>query len=452
MTRALFAFFLFLVPSLLFSGEVRTITCEQAVALTLKNNLDILQAEKDIKVARIQLGQSYADLFMPNISGSGSFTYSGSEAQGQTGYQTTNIAGQDYVIANNYPDNYSAGLSVSKTLFNGLSLWNSKEIQQKNLDQSVRQYQDTVQTNRVNAIKAFYNVLLQKQNLQVSEMTGKGLKDRLDYITDLYKKGRTNELAWLQALVNSRNHNPTLVQASNDYASARKDLCVLTGLSDSEPVEFTGDLPEMTNSFTNGSDFTNMAINALSNDSTLRSVNLELDTAVLNRTTSDLSKLPSVSANFNYRYDFKRDNSFFGIRTWQPSWNAGLSLNVPVDNWLFFSKQAQVSDQYSGTIEKLTLTRTQRVQNILTQVEKSLMELKVLQETLDSQTDSVRLAKRQLELSQEQYKRGNVSPLDLQDSDTAYREADLAYWQAFYNYASAALAFRSMTRNQGDQP
>lgn len=451
MYRCCLFFFPLLFPILLFSGEVRTITCDQAVGLMMKNNLDILQAEKDIAIARAQLGQSVADYWLPGVSGSGSFTLSGSENI-NTGYQTTNISGQDYVIANTYPDNYSAGISVSKTLFNGFQLWNAREIQQKNYEQALWKYRDTIQTNKISAIQSYYQLLVYRQNIRVLEITGKALQDRLDYMTGLYRKGATNEIAYLQALVNYKNNIPKLVQASNTYSGAMRDFRLLIGITNNDSVELAGSVSDMTNGFTNGLSYPVMAENAVSNDSSLHTIELNLETAKLNRSTAELSRLPSLSANFSYRLDYKRDSTSYNFRSWQPSWNGGLSLNVPIEGWLCFSKEAQAISQYAGTVEKLELSKTQRVQNILSQVEKSLVNLKYLQECVDNETENVRLARRQLELSRKQFKQGNTNPLDLQDSEVTCETAELAYWQAFYNYASAALAFRSMTRNGGNQP
>src|SRR5271157_3108995 len=128
-------FFLFFII-LLYSGEVFaggkdiiSITLKNAIEIALKNNLDVLQAEKDIKVAEALLGQDYAQMLIPTITASGQFEYIDPETASRGTYNQ-NIGGSTIIVTNIFQDNYTSSISLTKPLFAGLKYWNSVITQQ----------------------------------------------------------------------------------------------------------------------------------------------------------------------------------------------------------------------------------------------------------------------------------------------------------------------------------
>jgi outer membrane protein len=436
------AVFIF-ITGMSLSAENRTINLKQAIDLSLKNNPDLLQSQKDVEIAEAILGQSYADLFMPQVNATGGFSYTDPNSLGRS-FQQIKINGETIVITNAYPDNYSTGISVSKTLFQGFYYWNTKEIQQKNLELAKSRYRDTQNAVRLNVTTNFYSVLLERENLELVLLSDRNLSNRLDYVEKYYKKGLTNELVYLQAKFSFKSNRPVVLKAGNDYDSARWNLCALIGISNPNEIEFMGDYYQLTNVDIGDEKESLMAGRAVSNDLTLITTEISIAQARLTRAITEFSKYPTLTGSLNFSDNYKINNAMINTRTWQPSWQAGLNLNFPVEEWLPVSKTAYTATQNDRNLEKLELSRGQRIDTVNMQFDAGLRQLNELKAGIESQGENENLAKRTFELAKDQFDRGLAIVMDLNDYELSYRQAEFSYWQAVYNYAMAVMRLKYM--------
>jgi outer membrane protein TolC len=445
--RLLFLILFLLLCGPLFS-EIPTFTVDQMIEKAMKKNKDISQAEKDVNVAEYQLSESYADLLLPQITANGGFSYTDPNSIGNS-FQQLKIGAQTYVITNQFPDNYSAGISVNKTLFQGFKYWNLKGIQEINLDLAKAKYQNTIRSVRYSVWTNFYTLLILQENLSLAETADKNLKVRLDFVEQNYKKGLTNELDYLKAKLAYKSNLPQLIKTRNDCDSAKMGLCILAGMTNANEVEFIGTYYELTNIVLPNEEGNKMLLLAISNDLNLKTISASIATTKLNQFINDFSKYPTLSSSFNYDYNYKKDFSAINERIWQPSWQVNLNLSLPIDSWLPVSRAALTVAENGKTLEKLELSEIQQVENVRQQFNSQLNQLKELQASRESLFENVLTAKRAFELMKEQYSRGLVIALDLDDYGLSYRQADLSFWQAVCNYAAAVLKIRVMT---GEQP
>ena len=158
--------------SLSYAGEIRTITLSNALELALQNNLDLKQSEKDVRIAEAQYGESFADFWLPGINLSGSYSYL-DPLTVSNGTITTpssySVAGGKIIpsgfntITNVFPNNYSAGLTVSKALFTGFRNWNSLEIKRMNLELARKKYADQKENILYTTETSFFNLSILRE-------------------------------------------------------------------------------------------------------------------------------------------------------------------------------------------------------------------------------------------------------------------------------------------------
>jgi outer membrane protein TolC len=430
------------------NADVRTVRVHEAVEAALSNQLDILQAEKDVAVAAAQLNEAWANLVLPSVSGSGSFSYVDPNSL-LNSYEEVHAGNNTYIITNAWADNYSAGISVSKTLFSGFKLWNAKTLQEWNLAYYRRKLQDEVQSVRTNVEIAFYSVLLDKKTVEDLALQAKDLQDHVGLNFESMKKGLSNEIDYLKAKVAYETFVPSLTLSVNNLSNAIKTLSGLCGYDLYAPVEYLGDLSELTDVSIAVGPVEELRKIAISNDITLASIDFNLRSDRINLDTTMNSRLPSLSANWGYNFGYRKNNQTLNERTWQGNWSAGLSLSVPMEEWLPFSDTAGSIDEQNQTIKKLEFSRIERVEAVMLNFDLQYSQLEQLHEVMEAQADNFLLARKELELEQAQNLQSIVTALDVEDAQVTLRTAEIAYWQSVLNYASAVWNFQYIAGSEG---
>ena len=148
---------------------------------------------------------------------------------------------------NVFPDNYSAGVTISKPLFAGFKLWNLLEIKQMNLDLAKKKYEDTKSSITYNTEVSFYNIMVLRENIKLTQDLDRMLSNQLQSAIIGYNNGIVSELDRVRAEVLYENNMPLLLQAQNSYIQASIALCNLIGVKDYAAVVFLGDLMDYTN-------------------------------------------------------------------------------------------------------------------------------------------------------------------------------------------------------------
>jgi outer membrane protein len=430
----------FLFAGLSLSARPASLTVDQAVELALRNNLDVRQAEEDVLIARADLGAAWADLYMPSLVLSGSFGYI-----------------DPVTVSNPFNDSYSAGVTLRKDLFSGGKYWFAKEARQLTLDYAeVRLAEKKKEIERLTRLN-FYALLLLKEKLRIATEYDKSLKYRLESARLNYANGIISQLDYLKEQVRYKNNQPLLLKAQNDYRNARRDFADFLGLQPADGAEggFDSAQPKVEPSANEGpepvgdildslrlklttDDEAAITASALASDLSLRALDYQAAVNEANRNALLAARWPTLSGSFNYKFDYKSSGG--ADRSFVPNWNAGLSLNIPLDPWL--PGISKLSQQLAGTdalAEKTRLQRAQAEMAVRSRVKTLLANLALAEESLASEQENVKEAKQVQDAAAKQYREGSLSVLDLNDAEVAYSQALANYWQALYERYSTVL-------------
>ncbi len=424
-------------------GEIKTLTLENVRDLALKNSSSVLQAEKDVKIAQAQLNESYGDFFVPAITASGNYGYTG------TGIEVVQFQGQNVSVPNNYPDTYSGSLSLAKPIFDGFKLQNAVSTQRFNLNLAVMKLNDEKNQIELDAETRFYHLSYLEQNIKNSEAADKDLLEQLNYSEQNYKAGNATELDYIKSKLAYTSNKPILIKARHDYNIEKVTLCNELGITNNyNDIAFIGDLMQTTNYLIDSFPEDEYSRLAISNDITLKTIINTLEIARLNKNTQEWARFPILSGNVGYRYDYRpASGSGSGAaagRTWQPSWDVGLGVSASIDDWIPFSRGANSITEYDENVKKQELARDQQISTVDLQLRTLIMQLKENKETVDSQTDNVVLATESLDMTKKRYLLGDASFLDINDSESSYEQAISAYLLAVYDYYSNYLKLKVM--------
>ncbi len=440
------------LSQIIYAGDIQTITISNAIDLALKNNLDLRQAEKDVTIAQAQYGESFADFSLPGVALNGSFTLldpltvsngivnspSGYGVKGNVVYPTGFST-----ISNVYPDNYSGGVTISKALFTGFKLWNLLEIKQMNLDLAKKKYDDTKSLITYNTAVSFYNIMVLRENIKLTQDLDRQLSNQLQSAIIGYNNGIVSELDRVRAEVLYENNMPFLLQATNSYIQSSIALCNLIGVKDYSTVVFLGDLMDYTNVvFTNNNE-TDVINMALSNSIDLLSIDYALRIIDLNKKVNEGNYYPTLSASFNFQDAYKRQFTDTN-RNWWPSWTAGLQLSYALDTFIPISKTVKTSQEFDETITKNKLARQEISDGLILQVKTLLLQLDQSKQSISSQQKGLKQAQLGLKLANDQYQAGQASSLNLSDAQASYTQAMQNYLQAVYGYFSSILRLKRL--------
>jgi len=168
--RKLFVFTFVLLCASIALAQEKTLSLSEALEKTLDNNYGIVVSKKDIIIAEITNSWEAAGRY-PTIGFTASPSY------------------RNEMVGENITTMVSGSLSLNWTLFNGFRVQITKEKLDK-LEELSKGRSGVVIENAIqDVILAYYNILLQKQQLEVLNKLMLLSKDRYDYEQTKYEIG-----------------------------------------------------------------------------------------------------------------------------------------------------------------------------------------------------------------------------------------------------------------------
>jgi outer membrane protein TolC len=416
------------------------------------NNLQLRQYEKDVKIAEAQFGESFADFLMPGISLTGNYslsdplTVSNNITKSPSSYifdGSTLIPNEFTTLTNVYPDTYSAGVTVSKTLFMGFILCNSLEIKKIALELARKKYDEKKREIVCNTELSAYNLAVLRENINLSEELNRQLSNQLRFSVNNFKNGLVSEYDKIRVEVLYKNNLPKLLLVRSAYILAAASFYLSIGVKDYDNIELLVDLMDYTNLTMTNTDEALVLPKAISNSIELISIEYTNKTLELTKRMNEGNLYPSVSAAFNYQYNYRR---YFSDkdRNWWPSWYAGLQLSWALDSWIPASRTWKTSEELQQTILKNDFGRQLALDNLKIQVKTLLLQQAVSAQNILSQQDCLKQAKMGIKMANDKYMAGTASSIDLSETEISYNQAQANYLQAIYDYYSSTLKLKKM--------
>lgn len=427
-------------------GKTYQLNLQQCLEYAYANNDSLKNARLDIESANYKVKETIG-LGLPQVNGSASFQdylkvpsipfpnfqyglyklLNDQGVQGSNGVIQIPVGMEPFGLFS-FTQKYSAnyGVNVSQLLFNGTYLVGLqasktfKELSQKNLIRT------KIQTD-VSVTKAYYQVLVNGEQLRLLDANLDQLKKQLSETKELNKQGFVEkiDLDRIQVLV-------------NNLATTRENTTRLLALG-VELLKFQIGMP-INNELIIKDKIENVILEdnaAIYADSTAYKKRVEYGLLETQRKLNQLDlkrikslALPSLSAMGSAGNAYQNNNfqNLFDMNL--PSVYIGLQLNVPL-----FSGFQRLNQVRQAKIE------VQKVNNILNSVKNGLqlqqessriMFTNGLQ-SLNNQKANMSLAQEVLRVSRIKYEQGVGSSIEVTQAQTALEQAENNYIQALYN-------------------
>ena len=401
----------------------RPLSIADALNTTLQQNGTILKAKNDLEATYGLVVQTRA-FVIPTIQATGVYTDTDPTAINQFPSSGTNSSVQAH-------QSWNAGFRVVQRIYEGGKLGSAIRSARLTKEQALLQYQTVIADTLLLTRVAYYDVLLDAQQIVVNEASVNLLGKELDDQQRRYKAGTVPRFNVLRAEVAVANARPALIHARNNYRIAKNVLSNLLGYN--LPDYIWEDIPlQLTDQLTAEPyqiDLPAALMQALEKRTelaALRKAELLQRENVINARSG---YQPSVQAFAGYGWQ----NQQFSTDLSQElhGWNVGAQLQWSIfDGFLTRGQvmQAKALQQKSKTDLDDTARR------IELEVRTAYSTFLEAREVLESQVKVQEQADEALRLARARADAGSSTQLDVLDAETSLTQARSTQIQALRDY------------------
>lgn len=401
-----FLAFAFLIGAGRLWAQADSLTVEQAVAYTLRNNYSILLAREDSAVAALAYNYRNA-AFLPKINASATALFSNNNQK------QTLADGSERNRTGIKANNVTSSINLNWTVFDGFRMF----LLRNQLDLSVAQGNLVIKSAVANTvalvITTYFDIVRQKQQLRNVEEQLQLAADRLRLAQYKFDIGVGIKPDVLQAQIDYNNSTAARLNQLALMEQRRQTLNQLMNVNPATDYKVSDVIPVETTLVLG-----NLLSNFSQSNPDLQLAKTNIEAAQLNVRLAMAARYPTVSLisayNFNRTSNNQVINQFSPLFNLNRGWNYGLSVNIPILNNFTVKqqiRQAQLAVGYQQLqYQNQELTLNTSLLNAFTNYE---AQSKIVQ-TLDS---SVALARENLFIERERYRLGKTTFIELRQAE-----------------------------------
>jgi outer membrane protein len=402
--------------------EKITLTLEKCLSLALSQNPFYLASQERTDAAQARVRQAAAQFF-PSLTAQGLQNLD--EKVFVLEFPSFIPGGRPERVAIDFTKDYQFSLNFTLPLYTGGRLTSGYRSAKLNYLSSQESSRQTTNETIFNVKRGYYNYLLAKQLVGVTEEALNLAEKTLQDVKNMYEVGMASRLDLLRAEVRVANLKPPLIQARNNVAVAELSLKTLLGLDVAQPVEVMGEMI-----------YTPVEINleeslakAVLNRPELSQLQYQKQMAGEMIKIARADYLPTIALSGNY--NTWADRFAFGKNNWQSFYAFNLVLSIPLFNGL--QTPARVAES-QALIREIDFTEKGLVNNIKFEVQAAYLTLNNAQEALLSQEKNIDAARESVRVAELNYSEGLITITDLGAAQVALSEARINDLRAIYEY------------------
>lgn len=408
------------------------LTLKEAVEIALKNNYNIKlsQNNKTIATNNVTLGNAGV---LPKVNGNFASTNSRlTTKQTRTDGTVNNIHN-----APNTGINY--GVALNWTIFDGFNMFATYD-QLKQLDQlGALRLQDTIQRTVASVITTYYDLISQNEQIKALKGAIDISRTQLRYANDKFHVGRASRLDVLNAQVNLNTDTANLVNQYQVFKTTKIQLNQIL-IRDLQTDFSVADTIVVDDKLLLG----NILSSVQSQNPTILSAQLNRRLAEINLKQVKSTRYPQVAVTTGYTFSDNKTPAGFTLQQNQHGLNYGLTATINI---------------FDG------FNQTRRERNAKIQIDNANISAKQVQLNIEAQVNSlyasylsgldlmalgqanVVIAKKNLDISLEKYKLGNITPLEIREAQRNYLAAQSTFFAAQYQSKQAEITLKQITNS-----
>ncbi|PJJ80161.1 TolC family protein [Mucilaginibacter auburnensis] len=411
--------------------RVPLLTLKDAIDTALQNNYNIKLAQNNATIAQNNVSLGNAG-FLPSLTGS--FTNNNS-VQNSTVTRTTGT--QSFTNVRSRNNNY--GVAMDWTIFDGFAMFANYDALKTRERLSGITSRDTVLQTLTNVINTYYSLINQNQILKSLKGAIGISKAQLQFAKDKFAVGAVARLDVYNAEVNVNTDTANYLAQLQLFKTTKIQLNQLLvrnlqtdfAVTDTIVVDEKLALGDV------------LAAAAAQNPRIL-SAQIAKQLAEINLRQVRAVRYPVVGLTTGYNFTNSRSPSGALLANDARGLTYGLTASINI---------------FDG------FNQRRRENNAKIQVENSAIQAKNIKLGIDAQVNSlytnylsgleliklgqanVAIAKRNLEITLDKYKLGNITPLEVRQAEENFVNAQVNYYSAEYQAKSAEISLKQITNN-----
>ena len=405
------------------------LSIEEAVGIALKNNYSISVTRNLADIAKVNNTLGNAGM-LPTITVNGTDNYSLNNVYLDlaTGSPITSAAGKSNA--------FNAGVALNWTLFDGTKMFITKNKLNQMEKLGEIQFRDTVMQTIYKVTIAFYQVVMQKQQLLAIRDVMAYSLERVKLLQKGYEAGIAHKNDLLQAKIDLNVNKEAEINQMNTIRNSKRVFNMVIArdpdtdfdVADTIPLNYSPDPVDLMNKL-------------YTNNTEVLSYQKQVDIARLSLGEYKTYRLPKL--NFVTSYNFQQtDNNASTVltnRTYGPL--VGGSLVIPVyqaGNALRQVKAAKIQLQTSQYIlDDVKLA-------VNTQLKTSLTDFEDQKSLLAIERDNLTLAKENLSISLERLRLGQTTALEVRQAQESYANSLARFYDFEFNMKMAETRLKQL--------
>lgn len=429
MRKSIFLFLLFL-PGFVIAQNNGLLSYQQAVAIALKNNFDILIAANQAEILNKenQLGNAG---FFPTLD----FNASGNAASNTTRQEFAN--GQTVNRPGVISTNISAGAFLSYTVFDGWKMFATKERLRLLAEQGELSFKLQIETVIENLTLAYYQIVRQEQLIRGIRSAMEVSEERIQLAEKKLQIGSGSKVEVLQGKLDLNAQKANLIQQQNLLREFRQNLVLLMQSDSKGPFSvdsnFVFDPLEAMDDIQSRVERNNRNL-----------LSLQKGISIIRQQQREIKSQQYPRLVINNGYAFGRNQSTAGFALFNQ--NIGNNLGF-VFTWNIFNgwntrRQLLVADLQ---LKQKNLEVDQMKASLFTAVDIAYMRWLGDREALSLEEANILLAEQSLFIMRERMKLGLGNYLELKESQSSYEAAISRLVTARYNLKESETKLKRIT-------
>lgn len=313
-----------------------SLTLDSAIAIDLKNNYNILIAQNNYKIASNNYSPGEAGM-MPTVSLNGGFN--GSDNALDQKYATGLDVNKSGVITSTI----NPSLGLTWTLFDGTKMFVAYNQLKLLKDEGMLAVKASVQDGVTSVIDAYYNIVQQKQMLEVADSVIAVYKEEMNIAEQKYKIGMGSKLDYLQAQVSYNAERSAYLKQEVNVTNAMIALNQLLELPVETEYSISDTIPVKT---TLVYDSLKKSMLAMNPDLALAQTNVKV--AGDNSKEAKAARWPMINLGLNYSLTHTQTDAGFILYNQSTGLSGGLTLS-----WTLFNGNVNSIRQKNAEIAEL---------------------------------------------------------------------------------------------------
>lgn len=389
-------------------------TLDEAIDYALEYNPDLLRSREGVSKAQGMVGEARSG-FLPQVE----FQATYARLFEIPTLEIAGSGGEAIEVPIGYENNYTAGITLSQTLWAWGKTLNAYRIADLALDAAEYDISETESSVRFAVTTAFYGLMVSQEFEKVARDALEQTERHLRVIETRQEEGLASRFELLRARVQVANAKPAVIRAGNAVDLAEQRLKLVMGMELGSPIAVRGDLVASSLDL----HLDRAIAEALAGRSALESVRRRRSMATRALSIAQAQNRPTFFASASYMYQ----RPFYFSEDWGRDIRAAIGVTIPLFDG--FRTRARVA-QAKSSLRDLELSLGALEDAVELEVRTAYLKLKEAQETLASQQETVAEAEESLRIVEVRFENGMATSLEVMDTQ-------LALTQARTNYLSA---------------